>query len=133
MSNANITLVQVLYPPLGRGDTAHIVAAMAPDVSWQVIGRPSDYPTLGARKGQPAVSEFFKLVAENQDATDFSPRDFHASGEMVFVQGHYAWKIRKSGKAVASDWVHIFTVKNGRVTAFREFTDTAQFAQAYRG
>ena len=133
MSAANIALVQGLYAAFGRGDIAHIVAALAPDVSWQVIGRPSDYPTFGARKGQPAVSEFFRLVAENQDATDFSPRDFHAAGDMVFVLGHYAWKIRKTGKAVDSDWVHIFAVKNGKVTAFREFTDTAQYAQAYRG
>jgi ketosteroid isomerase-like protein len=29
--------------------------------------------------------------------------------------------------------VHVFTIKGGKVTAFREFTDTAQFAEAYRG
>jgi len=29
--------------------------------------------------------------------------------------------------------VHVFTLKDGKVTAFREFTDTAQFAQAWRG
>jgi uncharacterized protein len=132
MSNANIALVQSLYDAFGRGDIATIVAALTPDVSWHVIGRPSDYPTLGARKGQAAVNEFFRQVGENQEATDFSPRDFHASGELVFVQGHYAWKIRKTGKAVESDWVHIFTLKNGKVSAFREFTDTAKFAEAYR-
>jgi uncharacterized protein len=49
------------------------------------------------------------------------------------VLGHYAWKIRKTGRAVASDWVHVFTLHNGKVTKFREFNDTAQFAEAYRG
>jgi hypothetical protein len=34
---------------------------------------------------------------------------------------------------VASDWVHVFTIRNRKVTKFREFNDTAQFAQAYRG
>jgi ketosteroid isomerase-like protein len=49
------------------------------------------------------------------------------------VLGHYAWKIRKTGRSVASDWAHIFTVRNGKVVRFREFNDTAQFAEAYRG
>jgi len=29
--------------------------------------------------------------------------------------------------------VHVFTIKDGKVTDFREFTDTATFAEAYRG
>ena len=40
--------------------------------------------------------------------------------------------MRKTGRSVASDWVHIFTVRDGKVVAFREFTDTAQFAEAFR-
>jgi ketosteroid isomerase-like protein len=133
MSAANVTLVQGLYAAFGRGDIAAIVAAMAPEVSWEVVGRPQDYPILGARKGQQAVGEFFRLVNEQQEGKDFTPREFYAAGEMVFVLGHYAWKLRKTGKPVDAEWVHIFTIKNGKVTAFREFTDTAQFAQAYRG
>ena len=34
---------------------------------------------------------------------------------------------------VAADFVHIFTVKDGKVSGFQEFTDTATFAEAYRG
>ena len=50
-----------------------------------------------------------------------------------YVLGYYACKIRKTGRADASDWVHIFTVRNGKVVKFREFNDTGQFAEAYRG
>jgi ketosteroid isomerase-like protein len=41
--------------------------------------------------------------------------------------------MRGSGRQVASDWVHIFTIKDGKVAAFDEFTDTARFAEAMRG
>ena len=34
--------------------------------------------------------------------------------------------------SVSSDWIHVFTVRDGKVTTFREFTDTAQFAAAYQ-
>jgi ketosteroid isomerase-like protein len=133
MSAANIALVQSLYAAFGRGETDTIVAAMAGDVRWEFNGRRKDYPLLGLWNGQAGVREFFKQVAALQEAKAFTPKDFHAAGDLVFVFGHYTWTIRKTGKPVDSEWLHAFTVKNGKVTAFREFTDTAQYAEAWRG
>jgi ketosteroid isomerase-like protein len=132
MSNANVTLVQSLYAAFGRGDITTIVNAMAPDVVWTVHGRPKDHPALGTHKSPTGVQKFFGIIADTQSATDFSPRDFHTSGDKVFVLGHYAWTVRKTGKTVAMEWVHIFTIKGGKVVQFDEFTDTAQFAEATR-
>jgi uncharacterized protein len=133
MSNGNIALVQSLYAAFGRGDVATVVAAMAPEVTWDVVGRAKDYPLLGVRKRQDGVREFFRLIGELQEVVAFAPRDFYASGDLVFVFGSEAWKLRKTGKPVATEWVHAFSIKNGKVTVFREFTDTAQFGEAYRG
>jgi uncharacterized protein len=133
MSNANITLVQGLYAAFGKGDIATLIAGLAADVDWSVNGRRKDYPLLGSWNGQSDVQKFFQGVAEHEEATEFSPREFFAAEDRVFVLGYYAWKIRKTGRAVASDWVHIFTIRNGKVAKFREFNDTAQFAEAYRG
>jgi hypothetical protein len=47
--------------------------------------------------------------------------------------GHYAWTIKKTGRKFAAKWIHVFTIKDGKVAALREFTDTAQFAAAFRG
>jgi ketosteroid isomerase-like protein len=132
MSNNNVALVESLYAAFKRGDIATIIAALAPDVTWEVTGRQEDYPLFGRRKGPSAVQEFFRLIGELQDADEFSPREFHAAGEKVFVLGRYTWKIRKTGRAVASDWVHVFTVRDGKLAAFQEFADTAQFAAAFR-
>ena len=132
MSNANVTLVQTLYAAFKRGDIAPIIAAMAADVVWTVHGRPKDHPALGTTKAPAGVQKFFGIIADTQTATDFSPRDFYATGDKVFVLGHYDWTFRKSGKTVSADWVHIFTIKDGKVTSFDEFTDTAQFADAMR-
>jgi len=133
MSAANIAFVQSLYAAFGRGDIATIINGLAADVDWTVNGRRKDYPLLGNWKGPAGVQTFFQGVAEHEEATEFSPREFFAAEDRVCVLGHYAWKIRKTGRAVASDWVHIFTIRNGKVVKFREFNDTAQFAEAYRG
>lgn len=133
MSNANIALVQSLYAAFGKSDVATILNGLTADVAWHSGGRATDYPGFGPRKGQAAVGEFFKIVAENNDFSHFSPREFHAADDKVFVLGDYALTLKKTGKAFASDWCHVFTIKNGKVAAFREFLDTALAAEAYRG
>ncbi len=131
MGHANVTHVQDLYAAFGRGDVATMVAGLTPDVDWETVGRSSDFPTLGPRKGTKAVEEFFRLVAENEDFSEFSPREFYAADDKVFVLGSYSLTLRKTGGPITSDWVHVFTLRDGKVTRFREHTDTAKFAEAF--
>jgi len=133
MSSANIDFVQSLYAAYAKGDIATIIAGLASDVAWHSGGRASDFPGFGPRKGQSAVQDFFKTIGENNDFEHFSPRAFYADADKVFVLGDYALTLKKNRRKFASDWVHIFTVRDGKVTAFREFLDTALAAEAYRG
>jgi ketosteroid isomerase-like protein len=129
---SNIIFVQSLYAAFGKGDIATIIAGLTPDVDWSVNGSRQDFPALGAWKGPGEVKKFFESVAQHQEATDFSPQEFFSAEDRVFVLGHYEWKIRKNGRTVASDRVHVFTIRSGKVAQFREFNDTAKFAQAFR-
>jgi len=133
MSRANVGLVHSLYAAFVRGDIAYIIAALAPDVHWESGGRASDFPTFGPRRGPAEVQTFFDEVAENLEFSEFMPREFCPGGDKVFVLGSYAATMRKSGKSAACEWVHVFTLHNGKVVRFREFTDTALLAEAYRG
>ena len=133
MSQADVALVQSLYAAFGRGEIATIVAAVTPDIEWRLNGSRSDHPLLGTWKGSKGVQAFFDELAKLQDFSEFSPREFLSAGDRVFVLGHYAATMRNTGRKAASDWVHIFTVRNGKVVAFLEFTDTAEFARAWKG
>jgi uncharacterized protein len=132
MSNANITLVQSLYAAFQRGDIGTIVAAALPDTVWHAHGRTKDHPALGVHKGPQGVEKFFRIVGETQDVTVFTPREFYAADDKVFVRGNYAWTMRKTGKPVSSEWLHMFTIRDGKLAGFDEYTDTAQFAEALR-
>jgi ketosteroid isomerase-like protein len=114
MTDTNVALIQSLYAAFRRGEIAKIIAAMAPDATWEVVGRSSDHPLLGTRKGTTGVQEFFDTLAKVQDATDFSPREFYPSGDKIFVLGHYAWKLRKTSRTVDTDFIHVSTVKSGK-------------------
>jgi uncharacterized protein len=128
-----IALVKSLYAAFGKGDIPTIIGAMTADATWEATGRPSDFPTYGMFKGPAGVQEFFAGVGGNLTFSEFSPKEFYATGEKVFVLGHYAYTVKKTGKSAASNWVHIFTIANGKVKAFCEFSDTARGAEAYRG
>lgn len=133
MSKSNIDLVQHLYGAFGRGDIPALMSDMSADIAWHSGGRASDYPGFGPRKGHAEVQEFFKIIADNNDFVHFTPRNFYAADDKVFVLGDYEITLRKTGKKMASDWVHIFTIRDGKVTGFREFLDTALAAECYRG
>lgn len=133
MKNANVTFVESMYAAFGRGDIATIIAGLAPDVRWHMVGRSSDYVRFGLRNGPKGVQEFFKILAENEDFTEFQPTAFFSEGDKVFALGHLSAKFKKTGRTVTTDWIHMFTVKGGKVTEFKEFLDTAQFAAASKG
>ena len=90
MSATNVTLVQSLYAAFQRGDIGAIVGAAVPDTVWHVHGRPKDHPALGVHKGPQGVQRFFEIVAETQDVVMFTPREFYAADDKVFVRGNYA-------------------------------------------
>jgi ketosteroid isomerase-like protein len=60
------------------------------------------------------------------------PREFHFSRDLVFALGQYEFAIKESGGRAAADWVHVFKVENGKLTASTEYTDAAQFVLAWR-
>ena len=129
----NIKSVQALHEAFGKGDIAGLVAGVAGDVRWEVVGRASDCPCLGVRMGKAGVEEFFKVLGSTYDVTEFAPKDFYADGDKVFVLGHYAETDKATKKSFESDFVHVFTLKNGKVSAFQEYSDTAKEAEAHRG
>jgi ketosteroid isomerase-like protein len=91
----------------------------------------SDPLTVGHR------DRFVDLVAKRQlpvkeEVVQFEPQEFIADENQVVVLGHYAWRVRSTGRKYESDWAHVFTVRGGRIVRFREYTDTAAATAAYR-
>jgi ketosteroid isomerase-like protein len=132
MNNPNIAFVKSLYLAFQQGRIATIVGALDPNVDWETVGRRKDYPAFGPRKGRAAVEEFFGIIAENESFSEFAPREFFSDSDRVFAFGRYAGTIKKTGHHFETEWVHVFTIRDGKVTRFREHTDTAQFAEGYR-
>jgi uncharacterized protein len=127
----NTKVVQEAYAAFGRGDVQGILDRVDDSIVWKgVYGAGPHVPTAGERRGKAQVGEFFKQVAESVNFSRFEPKEFIASGDKVVALGHYT-ATTPLGKAFDSDFAMVFSLRNGKVTEFQEFTDSAAINAAY--
>jgi ketosteroid isomerase-like protein len=127
----NTRVVQDAYAAFGRGDVQSILNSLDDGIVWKgVYGAGPHVPTAGERRGKAQVGEFFKQVAQHVNFSSFEPTEFIATGDKVVALGHYTGTT-PVGKRFDSDFAMVFTLRNGKVTEFQEFTDSAQVNAAY--
>jgi hypothetical protein len=117
-------IVQEIYQAFGRGDVSGVLAHVADQVDWEFVGS-SKLPYAGSRRNRQAVTDFFAAVAKADEIHAFEPREFLESGDHVTVLGWERSTARDTGQAFESEWAHVFTVTNGKVTRWRGFFNTA--------
>ena len=84
------------------------------------------------RHGRGGVGEFFTLMAQSEETTKFEPTEFIEQGERIVVLGKYGATVKSTGRSYESDWVHVFSVKEGKITSFVEFFDNALASRAFQ-
>jgi ketosteroid isomerase-like protein len=127
----NIHLAEQAYEKFKSGDIEGLIGLMSDDINWR-LPQIEGVSFSGARIGRDAVVEFFRQVADQQEALEFEPREFVAQGERVVSLGHYRWRVKATGREYSGDFAHVFTARGGKIVAFHEFTDTAAVAAAYQ-
>ncbi len=129
----NVRLVQEFNAAFKRGDVTGALSTLADDVGWFIPGPKDIIPFVGQRQGREQVAQFFAKLAEMQDAEQFELREFVAQGDKAVALGHYRWRIKSTGRSYASDFAHVFTIYDGKVSNFQEYLNTQAWAAAYRG
>ena len=119
-----LTVVQRVYEAFGRGDVAGILEMVAEEVDWEFVGSPA-LTFAGRRLNREEVADFFAAVARADEIHRFEAQEFIEAGEHVTVLGWESSTARDTGKSFQSAWAHVFTVRNGRITRWRGFFNTA--------
>lgn len=127
----NVDVVRQAYGAFGRGDLDGILALLDPQVAWRTPG-PPDLPTAGLRYGANEVREFFGILLKTFEITNFEPKDFLAQGDKVVVLGTSLERVKATGNAIDFRWVHVFTLRNGRIVAFEEPADVSGLVDEFR-
>ena len=127
----NTKTVKQAYDYFKSGNIEGVLSLMSNDVDWR-LPNIENMPHAGTRKGLEQVTEFFSTLAEAQDAKQFDPNEFIAQGDRVVALGHYIWKVKANNREYESDFVHVFTVRDGKITGFDEYFDTTPATMAYQ-
>ena len=127
----NAATVQQAYNNFKTGNIQALVEQMSDGITWQ-LPEIEGVPLAGTRNGRDGVKEFFATLARDQDVLEFEPLESVAQGDKVISLGHYKWRVKETGREYESDFVHVFTVRNGKIVAFREHFDSAVVGAAYR-
>lgn len=127
----NVALVQQVYNNFKAGNIPALLDMLPDNVTWH-LPEIEGVPFAGKRTGREAVRDFFVGVEANQETLEFEPREFIAQGDKVVSLGHYRWRVKTTGREFSSDFAHVFTIRDGKIMGFQEYTDTASAARAYQ-
>jgi uncharacterized protein len=127
----NTGLVQRDYSHFQSGDIPALLDSLSEDVEW-VTTELEGVPSGGTWRGPEQVGQFFQTLDDTQQAQQVELRGFVAQDDTVAALGHYAWHVRSTGREWESDFVHLLTVRDGKVTRYQEYTDTAALGDAFR-
>jgi ketosteroid isomerase-like protein len=128
----NTQRVKEVYAAFVRGDIPTVLEALADDIEWVSPG-PSDLPWAGTFRGKQAVLAWFGIVSESNEVQVFEPREFIAQGDKVVALVYEEFIARRTGRKASENIAHVWTFRDGAVTQFQIFDDTAAEADAYRG
>jgi uncharacterized protein len=127
----NLEVVKEAYAAFGRGDITALLAGVDPNPDWEFAG-PKDISWAGSFHDYDGVKKFFAAIAGDAEFDAFEPQTFVAQGDRVVVLGFERVRIKRTGRTYESHWAMAFTLAGGRITKFREYTDTATIAAAFR-
>ncbi len=129
----NTTIIQQAYGYFSTGNIPALLELVAEDVKWQTPGPKDVIPWAGLHEGRAAVGRFFMTLNQQIEFTKFEVREFVEQGNRVVALGTMEGRIKKTGKTSQSDWAMVFTLKNGKVTHFQEYSDTNAAVRALTG
>jgi ketosteroid isomerase-like protein len=115
------------YAAFGRRDIPALLDLLADDVEWKFLASPATgTPYGGSFQGKQQVAEFFGKLAEADEILEFEPREFLEGPGHVTVLGRTKGRARPDGKVHETEWVQVFSWKDGsKISRWVGTADTA--------
>ncbi|MET0152130.1 MAG: nuclear transport factor 2 family protein [Candidatus Binatia bacterium] len=115
------TIVRRFCEAWKRGDVEELISFFAADAVYHNIPVP---PVKGAK----AIREAFLGFAKLMDSIELENLNVAVNGNVVFTEriDHFRWK----GKTLALPVAGVFEVRDGKITAHRDYFDYATWLNA---
>jgi len=126
----NLETVRGFYEAMGRGDIAFVLGFFDPQIEWSEAENfiySEGHPFIGP---QAVLSGVFGRFAAEWDRFAATPEQILDAGDAVVSLGRYTGTYKATGADVNAQFVHVFTLRDGKLVKFQQYTDTAQFRDA---
>ncbi|GJJ05129.1 hypothetical protein RugamoR64_56670 [Duganella rhizosphaerae] len=119
------------YQDYQNGDIQHLLTRYHETAEWSTP-ESELLPFSGNFHGKSGIAQFFAKLDASVQTLRFEPKQFIAEGDKVVVVGDASWLAKPTGRAYDSSWVHVFTLRDGKVARFEAFYDTAASERAFQ-
>ena len=85
----------------------------------------------GLFTGRQGFATYVQSIVAAVEIERFEIDEVLAQADRVVVLGRETSRVRSTDKRYTISWVHVLTVRNGRVQHLREYNDTAAMAAAF--
>jgi ketosteroid isomerase-like protein len=122
MAESNGAIIRKAYDDFSKGNVPAVFAVFDPAITWHV---PGHGPLSGDYTGHAQVGGFFQRTMElSQGAFGIDVHNVLADGDVVVAL--VTVKAQRNGVAAAFPEVHVWRLRQGKVTEFREYQGDEQ-------
>lgn len=128
MDKDNVATIRGMYGSFARRDFSRM--PIDPKVEW-IEPDVEGIPFSGTHHGSQAViKEVFEPALEKFDDFHLQCDRYIDAGEDVVVTGRFLGRGKDTGIELNAPFAHIWTLRNGKVVSFQNYTDTANYLHA---
>jgi len=118
----NLEIIRELYRAFREKDYNAFLRICTRDLEWI---QNKGFPRGATHRGAETVIEgVFKAFNHDWESWSFDIEQYLDAGETVIIIGSYAGRYRSTGKSFRSSAAHVYDLRDGKVSRFRQFTDT---------
>ena len=125
---SNVEVAKQIYTAFGKGDMETVLAMFDPQIEWRPAEGHPYRPDGAVWIGPQAVLEnLFMRIGSEWDNFAISVRKLHDAGEHVVMEGRYTGTFKPTGRSADAQVCHVLRFRNGKLSSFQQYMDTAQF------
>jgi len=129
-AEANLGIVQEIYTYFGQGNVAGILEHFLDTTEFN-SHYPSNVPYGGVWQGKEGFVRFLEAIEGSIQTSNFHISKFIAQDDTVVTLGFEEFTAKATELSRHNEWVHVWTLADGKVVNVRTYNDTAAVASAF--
>ena len=130
MNQSNKTVIQNIYDAFNRGDLDAVLANVEPNAEWIDHG-PSSVPYFGNFTGR--ITDFFQAIGQSVTNGHVTVNRYMEAGDSVITEARWTATVKDTGARIDAPMAHVFTLRDGKVSSWSGYSDSAAVAAAHTG